>query len=65
MRKIRVRVVSENRVWREGLMSMLGNHVSLEMLGSDVNETFPVEKILEDLPEVLLLTSCGNSTAIS
>lgn len=30
------------------------------MLGGDVNEIFRVEKILENSPGVLLLTSCGN-----
>ena len=60
VRKIRVRVVSENRAWHEGFMRMLGNHAGLEMLDGDVNEIFRVEKIFEDFPDVLLLTSCGN-----
>jgi DNA-binding NarL/FixJ family response regulator len=59
-RKIRVRVASGNRGWHEGLTRMLGNHAGLEMLSGDANEIFRVEKILEDLPDVLLLTSCGN-----
>ena len=59
VRKIRVRVDSGNRLWHDGLTKMLGNHASVEMLGG-VNEIFCVEKILEDLPDVLLLTSCGN-----
>ena len=49
-----------NRPWPEGLMRMLANHAGLEMFGGDVYETFRVEKILEELPDVLLLTSCGN-----
>jgi DNA-binding NarL/FixJ family response regulator len=60
VRKIRVRVDSGNRAWHEGLMRMLGNHAGLEMLGGAVNEIFRVDKILEDSPDVLLLTSCGN-----
>ena len=60
LRKIRVRVDSGNRLWHDGLTRMLGNHASVEMLGGGVNEIFRVEKILEDLPDVLLLTSCGN-----
>jgi DNA-binding NarL/FixJ family response regulator len=59
-RKIRVRVVSGNRVWHDGLSRMLENHASFEMLGGDVNEIFRVEKILENSPDVLFLTSCGN-----
>jgi len=59
VRKIRVRVDSGNRAWHEGLMRMLAHHAGLEMLGG-VNEIFRVEKILEDLPDVLLLTSRGN-----
>jgi DNA-binding NarL/FixJ family response regulator len=59
VRKIRVRVASGNRAWHEGLTRMLGNHAGLEMLGG-VNEIFRIEKILEDFPDVLLLTSCGN-----
>jgi DNA-binding NarL/FixJ family response regulator len=59
VRKIRVRVDSGNRAWHEGLMRMLAQHAGLEMLGG-ANEIFRVEKILEDLPDVLLLTSCGN-----
>src|ERR1700736_1666154 len=39
---------------------MLGNHAGLQMLGGDVNEIFRAEKILEDSPDVLLLTSCGS-----
>jgi hypothetical protein len=65
VRKIRVRVDSGNRAWDEGLMRMLANHAGLEMLGGDVNEIFRVEKILEDFPDVLLLTSRGNLDAIS
>ena len=60
VRRVRVRVVSENRLLHEGLLRMLGNHAGLQMLGGDVNEIFRVEKILEDSPDVLLLTSCGN-----
>jgi DNA-binding NarL/FixJ family response regulator len=60
VRKIRVRVDSGNRAWHEGLMRMLVHHAGLEMRGGGVNEIFRVEKILEDLPDVLLLTSCGN-----
>jgi DNA-binding NarL/FixJ family response regulator len=60
VRKIRVRVDSGNGAWHDGLMRMLGSHAGLEMLGGDVNEIFRVEKILEDLPDVLMLTSCGN-----
>jgi DNA-binding NarL/FixJ family response regulator len=60
VRKIRVRVDSGNGPWHDGLMRMLGNHAGLEMLGGDVNEISRVEKILEDLPDVLMLTSCGN-----
>jgi len=60
VRKIRVRVDPGNRAWHEGLMRMLGNHAGLEMLGGAVNESFRVDKILEDSPDVLLLTSCGN-----
>src|ERR1700682_5910210 len=60
VRKIRVRVDSGNRAWHDGLVRMLGNHAGLEMLGGDANEIFRVEKLLEDLPDVLLLTSCGN-----
>jgi DNA-binding NarL/FixJ family response regulator len=60
VRKIRVRVDSGNRAWHEGLIRMLANHSGLEMLGGDVNEIFRVEKILEDFPDVLLLTSRGN-----
>jgi DNA-binding NarL/FixJ family response regulator len=60
VRKIRVRVDSGNRAWHEGLMRMLANHAGLEMLNGDVNEIFCVEKILEDFPDVLLLTSRGN-----
>jgi DNA-binding NarL/FixJ family response regulator len=60
VRKIRVRVDSGNRSWHEGLMRMLGNHAGLEMLGGAVSEIFRVDKILEDSPDVLLLTSCEN-----
>jgi len=60
VRKIRVRVDSGNGAWRDGLIKMLGNRAGLQMLGGDVNEIFRVEKILEDLPDVLMLTSCGN-----
>ena len=49
-----------NRPWDEGLMRMLANHAGLEMLGGNVNETFRDEKILEELPDVLVLASCGN-----
>jgi hypothetical protein len=59
-RRIRVRVVSENRLLHEGLLRMLGIHAGLQMLGGDVNEIFRIERILEDLSDVLLLTSCGN-----
>jgi DNA-binding NarL/FixJ family response regulator len=59
-RKIRVRVDSGNRAWHEGLTRMLAHHAGLEILSGDANEIFRVEKILEDLPDVLLLTSCGN-----
>jgi hypothetical protein len=66
LRKIRVRVDSGNRAWHEGLTRMLVNHAGLEMLNGDVNEIFCVEKIVEDFPDVLLLTSCGNlDSAIS
>lgn len=60
LRKIRVRVDSGNRAWHEGLTRMLANHAGLEMLDGDANEIFRIEKILEDSPDVLLLTSCGN-----
>jgi two-component system, NarL family, response regulator DevR len=60
LRKIRVRVDSGNRAWHDGLIKMLGNRAGLEMLSGGVNEIFRVEKVLEDLPDVLLLTSCGN-----
>ena len=43
VRRIRVRVVSENRLLHEGLMRMLGNQDGLQMLGGDVNEIFRVE----------------------
>jgi DNA-binding NarL/FixJ family response regulator len=39
---------------------MLENHAGLEMLGGDVNEIFRAEKILQNSPDILLLTSCGN-----
>jgi DNA-binding NarL/FixJ family response regulator len=60
LRNIRVRVDSGNRAWHDGLIKMLGNRTGLEILSDGVNEIFRVEKILEDLPDVLLLTSCGN-----
>ena len=60
LRKIRVRLDSDNRAWHEGLTRMLANHAGLEMLDGGVNEIFRIEKILEDSPDVLLLTSCGN-----
>jgi hypothetical protein len=60
LRKIRVRVDSGNRAWHDSLIKMLGNRAGLEMLGDGVNEIFRVEKILDDSPDVLLLTSCGN-----
>jgi DNA-binding NarL/FixJ family response regulator len=60
VRKIRVRVDSGNREWHEELTKMLANHAALEMLGDDANGIFRVERIVEDLPDVLLLTSCGN-----
>jgi DNA-binding NarL/FixJ family response regulator len=60
VRKIRVRVDSGNREWHEELTRMLANHAGLEMLGDDVNGIFRVESIVEDLPDVLLLTSCGD-----
>jgi DNA-binding NarL/FixJ family response regulator len=60
VRKIRVRVDSGNREWHEELTKMLANHAGLEMLGDDANEIFRVERIVQDLPDVLLLTSCGN-----
>jgi DNA-binding NarL/FixJ family response regulator len=60
VRKIRVRVDSGNREWHEELVRMLANHAGLEMLGDDANEIFRLERIVEDLPDVLLLTCCGN-----
>jgi DNA-binding NarL/FixJ family response regulator len=60
VRKIRVQVGSENGAWRETLLRMLANHAGLEMLVGDANEIFRVEKILEYLPYVLVLTSGGN-----
>jgi DNA-binding NarL/FixJ family response regulator len=60
LRKIRVRVDSGNCAWHEDLTRMLANHVGLEMLDGGVNEIFRIEKILEDSPDVLLLTSSGN-----
>jgi hypothetical protein len=36
------------------------NHAGLEMLDGGADEIFRIEKILEDSPDVLLLTSCGN-----
>jgi DNA-binding NarL/FixJ family response regulator len=60
VRKIRVRVDSGNRVWHDDLINILGNHAGLEMLDSHAIEIFHAEKILEDSPDVLLLTSCGN-----
>jgi len=60
LRKIRVRVDSRNRAWHEGLTRMMANHAGLEILDSGADEIFSVEKILEDSPDVLLLTSCGN-----
>jgi DNA-binding NarL/FixJ family response regulator len=59
-RKIRVRVGSGTHAWDEDLMSMLSNHAGLEMLGGEANEIFRVERIAEDFPDVLLLTSCGD-----
>jgi DNA-binding NarL/FixJ family response regulator len=41
-------------------MSMLTNHAGLEMLAGDANEIFRVERILENSPDVVLLTSRGN-----
>jgi hypothetical protein len=36
------------------------NHAGLEILAGDANEIFRVERILENSPDVLLLTSRGN-----
>jgi len=60
VRKIRVWVDAGNRVLLELLMSMLANHAGLEALAGTANEIFGVERILENSPDVLLLTSCGN-----
>lgn len=58
--KIRVRVDSGNRAWHEGLVRMLANHASFDLLAGEVRETFRVESVLEDLPDVLVLTSSAD-----
>jgi DNA-binding NarL/FixJ family response regulator len=60
VRKIRVRVDSGTHVLHELLTGMLANHGGLEMLAGDANEIFHVDRMLENTPDVLLLTSCGN-----
>jgi DNA-binding NarL/FixJ family response regulator len=55
-----VRVDSGNHALHELLMSMLTNHAGLEILAGDAKEIFRVERILENSPDALLLTSRGN-----
>ena len=60
VRKIRVWVASGNHALHELLTGMLANHAGPEALSGTANEIFGVERILENSPDVLLLTSCGN-----
>jgi len=47
VRKTRVRVASENRLWLESLMRMLAGHAGLEMLGGDWTKYFALKRFLK------------------
>jgi hypothetical protein len=51
----------EKRFFRSfGRVVVLTNRAGLEILAGDANEIFRVERIPENSPDVLLLTSRGN-----
>lgn len=59
-RKARVRVASENRLLHDALSRMLAKHADMEVLGIESTEAFLPESLLQDAPDLLLLTSRGN-----
>jgi DNA-binding NarL/FixJ family response regulator len=58
--KARVRVAAENRLLHGALSHMLAKRADMEVLGAESTEVFRVEALIEDLPDLLLLTSRGN-----
>ena len=59
-RKVRVQVMSEDRLRQDNLSCLLAKHPGLEVLGLRAAEIFRPEMLPENLPDLLLLTSLGN-----
>jgi len=57
--KIRVFVAAENRLLREALSRMLVKSGEIEVVGTDMEEPFRAEDLLEEETDVLLLSSRG------
>jgi DNA-binding NarL/FixJ family response regulator len=60
--RMRVCVATENRLLREALSRMLTRRGDIEVVGLDAPSSFEPEGLLQDRPDILLLTTRGNLT---